>query len=84
MLEAEDATPGNIDAQVNEILGKLPNDMKVWRIISSKYDLDLFCGFMMKETDEGLEISAKTLHELGTRGIKLELCLYAPLREIST
>ena len=41
-------------------------------------ELDLFCGFFMKQSDEGLEVSAAALKALGERGIKLGICLYAP------
>ena len=80
ILKAAVATPGNVDGQANEILGKLTQDMEVWRSLSSQYDMDLFCGLMMKYGDEGLEISSNTLQELGARGIRLGLCLYGPLR----
>ena len=81
MLNAEDASPGNIDGQAMEILGKLTQDLEVWRSLSSQFKIDLFCGLFMKVGDEGFELSADTMSELGSRGIKLDLCLYGPIRE---
>lgn len=78
--EAKIAAPGDIDSQAREILGKLTPNIEVWRSLSSQYRIDLFCGLMMKETNEGLVISPDTLREMGIRGIELDLCLYCPLR----
>jgi hypothetical protein len=77
-LSATDAEPADLDRQVTEILAQLPSDLELWRSLTSRYRVDLFCGWFMKEGDEGLEISAETLSALGDRGIKLGVCLYAP------
>lgn len=80
-LDASKQEPGNLDAQVAELFARVTKDLGVWASLSSAYDIDLFCGFFMDETDEGLEISAETLKTLGDRGIKLGVCIYAPTRE---
>jgi hypothetical protein len=59
----------------------LPADLAVWQSLSSRFKLDLFCGFFMQETDEGLEVSADTLRRLGERSISLGVCIYAPLSD---
>lgn len=79
-LSAKVAKPGDIDGQAKEILGKLNQDLEVWRSLSSRFKIDLFCGLMMKESNEGLSLSSKTLNELGSRGIQLDMCLYGPLK----
>ena len=78
ILEATDREPENLDAQVEEILGQLTQDLSVWTLLSNEYWIDLFCGYFMDETYGGIELSAKTLKDLGERGIKLGLCIYAP------
>jgi len=77
-LNATTCEPGNLDAQVEEILVKTTRDLTVWARLNRDYKIDLFCGLFMEETDEGVELSAKTLLALGERGIKIGLCLYAP------
>ena len=57
--------------------------MNVWKALSKEYAVDLFCGLFMSETDEGVEISEKNLKSLGERGIKLGLCIYAPIKDIA-
>jgi len=82
MLDATDREPENLDAQVDEILGQLTQDLTVWASLSNDYRIDLFCGFFMEQTDEGVEVSAKTLKALGERGIKFGVCIYAPLKDV--
>ena len=78
MLEADDQQPGNLDEQIKSIFTRLPDDLEVWRDLSSKFRMDLFCGFFMEVGDEGLEISPDSLRLLGERSVALGFCIYAP------
>ena len=80
-LEASDRQPEDLDAQIAELLGRLSPDLDAWASLAHRFELDLFCGFFMKQGDEGLEVSAASLKALGERGIKLAMCLYAPSLE---
>ena len=77
-LHATDTEPENLDAQVAEILGKLTSDLSVWVDLSNRFKMDLFCGWFMNESNEGVEITPNTLNQLGERGIKLGIDIYAP------
>ncbi len=76
-LRAPDAEPGDLDTQVNYILGKLTDDLAVWRQLEARFDIDLFCGLFMDRKMEGLCISPESLARLGERGIELGLDIYA-------
>lgn len=78
LREAAQRQPEDMDGQIAEILGKLSQDLTVWRHLSATYEIDLFCGLFMAETDEGVEISTDSLNMLGQRGIKFGFCVYAP------
>lgn len=80
-LEASDREPENLDGQIGEILDKLTPSMDVWQSIAERYRVDLFCGFFMRETNEGVEISPASLAALGQRKIVLGLDIYSPTRE---
>ena len=80
-LEAGDATPENLDQQVVELLSKLSADLAVWRALSQRFAIDLYCGLFMEHSNEGAEISAATLKALGERGIALGLEIYGPTQE---
>ena len=75
-LESIECEPENIDGQVVEILNKLNDDPSVWEQLASKYSIDLFCGIFMESSNEGMDISPKTLVELGKRGAVLALDIY--------
>jgi hypothetical protein len=77
-LSAQKTAPADIDLQVAEILAQLPADPDLWRSLAARYQIDLFCGWFMNESNEGLEISLETLSALGNRGIKFGIDLYAP------
>ena len=76
-LAAPDAEPGDLDGQVSHILGKLTDDLSVWRQLAARFDIDLFCGLFMEKEIEGLCISPESLARLGERGIELGLDIYA-------
>jgi Domain of unknown function (DUF4279) len=77
-LYATDTEPENLDDQVAELLGKLTSDLVVWSNLSTRFKIDLFCGWFMREGNEGVEISPVTLKALGERGILLGIDLYGP------
>ena len=82
LLEAVVQEPADLDAQVADLFIRVNQDLAVWSSLSKRYDVDLFCGFFMEETDEGLEVSAQTMQMLSERGIKLGFCIYAPTEDI--
>ena len=80
-LHSNEVEPGDLDSQIDDILSKLTNDVSTWDNISSKHDIDLFCGLFMNESMEGIDISPKNLLALGSRHILLGLDIYAPDEE---
>ena len=80
-LEAAATEPEDFDLQVAQLLGDLTKDIEVWRGLANRYKLDIFCGWFMKESNEGVDIKSSTLEELGRRGIALALDIYAPDRD---
>lgn len=75
-LSATKKAPGDLDAQIDEILSKLSSDLSVWKELSGRYRVDLFCGLFLRYGNEGLTISAKSLAALGNRGIEMGLDIY--------
>lgn len=81
MLKAEKRRPEDLNAQIQELLGKLPTDVSIWNSFSTRYSIDLFCGLFMSELNEGLSISSESIKALGERSILLGLDIYAPPEE---
>jgi ribosomal protein L19 len=77
-LKAKDAEPEDLDGQITELLSKLTQDVQIWQLLGKRFRIDLFCGWFMNESNEGVSISPATLRSLGERGIELGLDIYAP------
>src|SRR5690349_21750664 len=69
-LQSEDQEPENLDGQIEEILGKLTENIGIWQTLAHRFRLDLFCGLFMSGGNEGLSISPTSLLALGQRGIE--------------
>lgn len=81
-LEAKDREPEDIDGQVTELLSGLSSDLGAWRALGERFDIDLFCGWFMNESNEGVSVSPSTLGLLSARGIELSLDIYAPTTDV--
>ena len=77
-VACDDRSPGDLNAQVRELLSGLSDDLDVWSAISRRYDCDVFCGLFMSEGNEGVDLDPKTLSMLGARGLRLDLDIYGP------
>jgi len=77
-LEVNDMEPGDLDAQVSELLDQLTDNLEIWRDLSERYKIDLFCGLFMKSDMEGIGLSAQTMFALGKRGIEIDFDMYGP------
>jgi hypothetical protein len=76
-LDAAGQQPGNLDAHVAELFGRVNSDLSAWATLSSEYEIDLWCVYFMGETDEHVRVSPGTLRALGDRGIQLGLRIYS-------
>lgn len=80
-IQATPCSPGDIDAQVKDLLGKLSSDLAAWRDLTSRFHADLFCGLFLAELNQGLTISADTMAALSSRGIELDLDIYSHAKD---
>ncbi len=80
-LQARSREPEDLDGQVQELLDQLTADLNVWRHLSQRFRIDLFCGWFMDASNEGVSISPATLAALGARGIELGIDIYAPTND---
>jgi hypothetical protein len=80
-LEATPMEPEDLNSQVAELLGRLTSDLEVWKSLGDRFEIDLFCGWFMEGSNEGVSISPETLIALGEREIELGIDLYAPSAE---
>lgn len=79
LLSAERAEPEDLDGQIKWLMAKMTNDLRVWQVLTSSYDVDMFCGAFMQSGNDGLSISAESMLTLGARGVELDLDIYMPV-----
>jgi hypothetical protein len=75
-LEARARAPGDLDAQIGEILSKLSSDLGVWQKLAERFRVDLFCGLFLSGSTGGEVVSAESMAALGNRRIELGLDIY--------
>jgi uncharacterized protein DUF4279 len=75
-LETERRSPGDLDAQIEELFAGLTKDLDVWRALTGRFQADIFCGVFMAAGNEGLELTPSTLFSVGARGLTLGLDIY--------
>ena len=75
-LQATRTEPEDLPGQIDELLGKLTDDMRAWAAIRETCRIDLFVGLFMNSGNNGLSVSPMHLLALGKRGIELGLDVY--------
>lgn len=75
-LRALTREPEDLCGQIDEILGKLTNDLAIWADVRRSFRMDLFCGLFMGSGNDGVSLPPDRLQALGERGIELALDIY--------
>ena len=75
---APESIGADLDGQVQWILSRLTSDLSVWRQLTSKYEVDLFCGLFLEHSNRGVSLSVDTMGQLAERGIEIGFDIYAP------
>ncbi len=52
-LAAADREPENLNEQVAELLSLVTQDLAVWSKLRRRFEIDLFCGLFMEQTNGG-------------------------------
>lgn len=77
-LNAPDRTPDDLSGQISEIFGQLNSDPEVWKNLTKRFKVDVFCGLFMSKKGEGFTLSTEATTALSVRNIKVGICLYGP------
>ena len=78
LLQSRDAEPEDYHNQIESILSSLTNDLKIWRELSNKYDVDFFFGFFMGTGNDGFTLPSKVINILAERHIDIGFDIYSP------
>jgi Domain of unknown function (DUF4279) len=71
---------GDLEKQIAALLARTTTDLKVWRDVSKRFRVNLFCGLFLEERSEGLHLSPGILLDVSQRHIELQLDIYGPDR----
>jgi Domain of unknown function (DUF4279) len=71
---------GDLEKQIAALLARTTTELEVWRNVSKRYRVNLFCGLFLEEWNEGLHLSPGILLAISQRNIELQLDIYGPDR----
>ena len=69
---------GTLDSQVEWILSRLTQDLAIWKDLTQRFKVDLFCGLFLERPNRGVSLRPDTLEQIAARGILLGFDIYAP------
>lgn len=79
ILEGEATESGDFDAQISRLLACVDLSLAQWASLAARFESDIFCGWFMRDTNEGISVSPRTMRMLAERNITLSVDIYAPL-----
>jgi hypothetical protein len=77
-VHAPESRNGDLDSQVEWILSRLTQDLAVWREVTQRFKVDLFCGLFLERPNRGVSLRPETLAQIAARGVSLGFDIYAP------
>jgi len=83
-LKAPATEPEDFNGQVAHIFAQTTVDLDAWKLLCAKYQVDLFCGWFMSTSNDGVSVSVATLRALAERGVELSLDIYDPTKGDAT
>ena len=69
-------SPGDLDAQIDELFAQLTTDTTVWRDLATRFQADIFCGLFLSGGNQGTSLMPETLMAVGARGLVLNFDIY--------
>jgi hypothetical protein len=78
ILEAASKQPGDLDAQIAELLDGLNHNPEIWQNLTTRFRADIFCGIFMQESNEGISLSVQSLQDLASRKLFIDFDIYDP------
>jgi len=73
--------PGNLDAQIAELLAPLNQDLTIWQNLSRRFNGFIFAGLFLENWNEGIGLEPRTMIALGSRGLHLDMDIYGAADE---
>jgi hypothetical protein len=76
-LESTECSPtDDVEDGIKRLLARLPSDSGVWASLTTRYEVDLFCGLFLASANRGFELSPQVMKLLADRGIEVGFDIY--------
>ena len=79
LLHGQVSPKADLEQQVRMLLEAVSDDLKVWKDLTSRFKVDIFCGLFLEEFNHGFELSPEILTALSDRGISIGFDIYGPV-----
>jgi hypothetical protein len=77
LLESNRPTDEDLEAQVLFLLGRVSSDEAVWRTLTDRFVVDVFCGVFLDDWNQGFALSPLVLTQLARRNLKIDFDIYS-------
>jgi len=71
-----------IEEQLKWLLTGLPDDIKIWRELTTRFNVRMLCGIHMDNPNRGFALSTEIMKRLVERGLGIEFDIYGPDPEL--
>jgi hypothetical protein len=78
-LQSRLASTASLEAQILDILGRLPTDPALWRRLTGDYQARLFVGVFLNTGNQGFNLSSDLMARLANYSLPLAFDIYAPI-----
>ena len=75
-LAVANRSPGDLDAQITELLAQCSDDLSEWANLTTRFTANVFCGVFMDGSNEGASLSPAVMSLLGSRNLPFWLDIY--------
>jgi len=76
-IDSRECSPtDNLEDGMKALLARLRSDPEVWASLTSRYEVDLFCGLFLTSSDRGFTLSPEVSQMLTDRKIEIGFDVY--------
>jgi hypothetical protein len=76
LLESKLPPTDELEVQLENLLASVTDDLSVWKELTTKYKVDMFCGLFLEAINRGFELSSKMMKALSERNISIGFDIY--------
>jgi hypothetical protein len=71
-----------LEEQIAALLSAVTADLQAWQQLGREFDVDIFCGVFLDDSNRGFVLSPRVMQMLSERGIELGFDIYGQTDEV--